>query len=147
MSEALADESSGQREHSAYIQLFRLPGGKAEEVLLEDDAKRLRAVYEPLPAIAVEPHVRALSDPPALTGALNWYRAMRPEDSTMLPAVSVPTTYVWSTADRAIGRFAAERCAQHVSGPYRYVELDGISHWIPDEAPDALTDAVLDRLG
>ena len=146
MAAALADESSGQRERSAYIQLFRQPG-KAEDVLLEDDAARLRAVFEPLPQSAAEPHVRALSDPATLTAALNWYRAMRPEQSAALPQVSVPTTYVWSTGDIAIGRAAAEHCAAHVTGPYRFVELDGISHWIPDQAPDALAAAVLERLG
>lgn len=146
MAAALADESSGQRERSAYIQLFRQPG-KAEDVLLEDDAARLRAVFEPLPQSAAEPHVRALSDPARLTAALNWYRAMRPEQSAALPQVSVPTTYVWSTGDIAIGRAAAEHCAAHVTGPYRFVELDGISHWIPDQAPDALAAAVLERLG
>lgn len=145
MAAALADGNSGQRERSAYIQLFRQPG-KAEDVLLEDDAARLRAVFEPLPQSAAEPHVRALSDPARLTAALNWYRAMRPEQSAALPQVTVPTTYVWSNGDIAIGRAAAEHCAQHVTGPYRFVELDGISHWIPDQAPDALAAAVLERL-
>jgi len=145
MSDALHDASSGQRERSSYIQLLRLPG-KAEEVLLDDDAKRLRAVFEPLPAITAEPHVRALSDPATLTAALNWYRATRFEDTATLPEVTVPATYVWSTGDPAIGRDAATRCAQYATGPYRFVELDGISHWIPDQAPDALADAVLNRL-
>lgn len=146
MAAALADASSGQRERSSYMQLFRQPG-KAEEVLLADDAKRLRAIFEPLPDAAAEPYVQALSDPATLTGALNWYRATVPTETAAVPDVTVPTTFVWSTGDPAIGRFAAEHCAQHVTGPYRFVELDGISHWIPDQAPDALADAVLDRLG
>lgn len=146
LAQALTDPASGQAERSSYMRLFRLPG-KAEEVLLEDNAARLRAIYDPLPDEAAEPHVRALGSPEALTGALNWYRAMRTADSTSLPTVSVPTTYVWSTADVAIGRAAAERCAAQVTGPYRFVELDGISHWIPDQAPDALADAVTHRLG
>ena len=145
MAAALADPGSGQRERSGYIQLFRQPG-KAEDVLLEDDAARLRAVFEPLPPSAAEPHVRALSDRETLTAALNWYRAMRPEASASLPPVTVPTTFVWSTGDIAIGRAAAEHCAAHVTGPYRFVELAGISHWIPDQAPDALAAAVLDRI-
>ncbi|MSX07199.1 MAG: alpha/beta hydrolase, partial [Actinobacteria bacterium] len=31
--------------------------------------------------------------------------------------------------------------------PYRFVELDGISHWIPEEAPDRLAAEILDRIG
>lgn len=146
LAQALADPAGGQAERSSYMKLFRLPG-KAEEVLLEDNAARLRAIYDPLSDEAAEPHVKALSSPDALTGALNWYRAMRTQDSVSLPPVTVPTTYVWSTADVAIGRVAAERCAAQVTGPYRFVELDGISHWIPDQAPDALADVVMDRLG
>jgi pimeloyl-ACP methyl ester carboxylesterase len=149
MAAAVADESTGQRERSSYIQLFRQPG-KAEELLLEDGAKQLRAIFDPLPDDAAEPHVQALSDPAALTAALSWYRAMRSGEGappTAVPPVTVPTTYVWSSADIAIGRAAAEFCAQYVTAPYRFVELDGISHWIPDQAPDALADAVLDRIG
>lgn len=146
MAAAMADPGSGQRESSSYIQLFRQPG-KAEDVLLEDEAARLRAIYQPLPQSAAEPHVRALSDRATLTAALNWYRAIRGADSAALPRVTVPTTFVWSTADIAIGRAAAERCAAQVTGPYRFVELDGVSHWIPDQAPDELAAAVLDRLG
>lgn len=148
MAAAVADESSGQRERSSYIQLFRQPG-KAEDLLLEGGAKRLRAIYEPLPDAAAEPHVRALSDPATLTAALAWYRATRfadGADSTAIPHVTVPTTYVWSTDDIAIGRAAAELCGQYVTGPYRFVELDGISHWIPDQAPDALAGAILDLI-
>ena len=146
MTDALRDESSDQRARSSYIQLFRLPG-KGEEVLLEDGAKRLRAIFEPLPEAAAEPHVQALSDPATMTAALNWYRAMRFEALAPLPEVTVPTTYVWSTGDAAIGHDAATRCAQYATGPYRFVELEGISHWIPDQAPDALAGAVLARLG
>jgi pimeloyl-ACP methyl ester carboxylesterase len=146
MAAARADPDSEQSRRSAYIGLFR-QRGKAEEVLLGDGAQRLRAIYDPLPAPAVEPHLRALSDPAALTAALNWYRAMAAEDAATLPEVAVPTTFVWSTKDVAIGREAAENCAGLVSGPYRFVELTGISHWVPDQAPDELADAVLDRIG
>jgi pimeloyl-ACP methyl ester carboxylesterase len=147
MAAALADPASDQRSRSAYMQLFREPSGHAEQVLLADDARRLRAMYEPLPDSVSEPHFQALRDPATLTAALGWYRAMRAEDSLMLPDVPVPTTYLWSNADIALGPDGARLCASHVTGPYRYVELDGISHWIPDQAPDALAEAVADRLG
>ncbi len=145
MDAALANEHGEQRERSAYIRLFRLPG-KAEEVLLEDGAHRLRGIYTPLPESAFEPHFRALSDPAALTGALSWYRAMSVQDSVTLPDVTVPTTFVWSSGDVAIGREAAEYCERYAAGPFRFVELDGISHWIPDQAPDELAAAVLKRV-
>ncbi|NEM05083.1 alpha/beta fold hydrolase [Geodermatophilus normandii] len=137
-----------QKERSAYIRLF-WQAGKAEEVLLADDARRLRRMYGSGSGWAVDPeaideYVAVLSAPGALTAALNWYRAM--SSATPVDDVAVPTTYVWSDADMAIGRTAAEGCAAHVTGDYRFVELAGISHWIPEQAPDRLATAILDRI-
>ncbi|MFI0466615.1 alpha/beta fold hydrolase [Saccharopolyspora sp. 5N102] len=137
---ALRNDADQQR-RSEYIKLFRQEG-KAEHVLLADGAKRLRAVFsDGVPAELVEEHIRVLSEPGALTAALNWYRAMGRMDE--LASVTVPTTYVWSTEDGALGRAGALRCGGHVAAPYRFVQLEGISHWIPEEAPDALAEAVL----
>lgn len=138
---ALRNDADQQR-RSEYIKLFRQEG-KAEHVLLSDGAKRLRGLFgDAVPAELVDEHVRVLSEPGALTAALNWYRAMS-RDINELGPVTVPTTYVWSTGDAALGRAGAERCGDHVAAPYRFVQLDGVSHWIPEEAPDSLAAAVL----
>jgi pimeloyl-ACP methyl ester carboxylesterase len=139
-----------QKERSGYIRLF-WQEGKAEEVLLEDDGRRLRRMLAGgegdtgVPAEAIDEYVAVLSAPGALTAALNWYRAMSSADK--VDPVSVPTTYVWSDGDVAIGRTAAEACANYVTGDYRFVELPGITHWIPEQAPDQLTAAILERIG
>ena len=138
-----------QKERSGYIRLFWQPG-KAEEVLLADDGRRLRRMLSGgegesgIPAEAIEQYVSVLSAPGALTAALNWYRAMSSGDR--VDPVGVPTTYVWSDGDVAIGRTAAVACANYVSGDYRFVELPGITHWIPEQAPDQLAAAILDRI-
>ncbi|MGY1711140.1 alpha/beta fold hydrolase [Geodermatophilus sp. SYSU D00758] len=130
-----------QKERSGYIRLF-WQEGKAEEVLLADGARRLRRMLgDTVPA---DEYVAVLSAPGALTAALNWYRAM--SAGTPVDPVTVPTTYVWSDGDVAIGRTAAEGCARCVTGDFRFVALEGVSHWIPEEAPDALAAAVLDRI-
>ena len=132
-----------QKERSAYMQLFRQPD-KAEDVLLADDARRLIAMFSGAadPTI-VDRHLPVVGDRAALTGALNWYRAMTREFGDLGP-VTVPTTFVWGNDDTAIGRVAAERCAQHVEGPYDFVEL-GVSHWVPEDDPDRLADEILAR--
>jgi pimeloyl-ACP methyl ester carboxylesterase len=137
-----------QKERSAYIRLF-WQAGKAEEVLLADGARRLRRMLggegdTGVPREAIDEYVAVLSAPGALTAALNWYRAM--SSDIRVDAVAVPTTYVWSDGDVAIGRTAAEACADFVAGDYRFVELPGITHWIPEQAPTQLAAAILDRL-
>jgi pimeloyl-ACP methyl ester carboxylesterase len=141
--------SADQRRRLAYFKLFRARGHRAERVLLEGDGGRMRAMAEQsrMPADRVERYVAAMRAPGALTGGLNWYRAMRRTDLVRYRTVRVATTFVWSDGDVAVGRTAAERCARHVRGSYRFVPLAGVSHWIPDEAPDALAEAVLDRVG
>jgi pimeloyl-ACP methyl ester carboxylesterase len=97
-----------------------------------------------VPEEAIEQYVSVLSAPGALTAALNWYRAMSSSDK--VDPVGVPTTYVWSDGDVAIGRTAAEACANYVTGDYRFVELSGITHWIPEQAPEPLAGAILERI-
>jgi pimeloyl-ACP methyl ester carboxylesterase len=137
-----------QKERSSYIRLFWQPG-KAEEVLLADGARRLRRILlgpdggTGVPAEAADEYVAVLSAPGALTAALNWYRAMSSADR--VDPVGVPTTYVWSSADIAVGQSAAVGCAAFVTGDYRFVELPG-SHWVPEESPEQLAAVVLDRI-
>jgi pimeloyl-ACP methyl ester carboxylesterase len=50
---------------------------------------------------------------------------------------------VWSTADRAVGRAGALRCGEHVTGEYQFVELEDLSHWIPEQAPGVVARTVL----
>jgi len=80
-----------------------------------------------------------------LTAALNWYRALTRGVPDVTPS-RVPTTYVWSDGDMAIGRTAAAACHRHVSGDYEFVELPGVSHWVADEVPDRLADIILTRI-
>ena len=116
---------------------------------MADDARRLRRILvgadgnTGVPEEAADEYVAVLSAPGALTAALNWYRAMR--GGERVDRVAVPTTYVWSSGDIAIGRTAAEACGGYVTGDYRFVELPG-SHWIPEQAPEQLAAAILDRI-
>ncbi|MFZ2527233.1 MAG: alpha/beta hydrolase [Rhodococcus sp. (in: high G+C Gram-positive bacteria)] len=135
-----------QQSRSSYIKLLRSEG-KAEAVLLDDGARRLRAMYHPtIDVDSVDEYIRALTEPGAMTAALNWYRAVN-RDFRDVPSVTVPTTHVWSTADVALGRAGAERCGEFVDADYEFVVLDDVSHWIPEEKPAALAEAILARIG
>jgi pimeloyl-ACP methyl ester carboxylesterase len=132
-----------------YVNLLRAPDGRAERVLLEDDARRVRAMYGGrVAADLVERNVARLAAPGALTATVNWYRACADDFDLGVDGVEVPTLFVWGTDDVALGRRAAEATAAWVHGSYLFAPLTGASHWLPDERPDevlALLLAHLDR--
>jgi pimeloyl-ACP methyl ester carboxylesterase len=135
-----------QRDKSSYILFFRSP--EAEPFFLDNDAAGLRALYTAsgLSDDAAEEYVRVLTQPGAMTGALNWYRAVDLGLVDGLGPITTPTMYVWSTSDPALGREAAEATAAQVEGPYRFEVLEDVSHWIPEEAADTLDALLLDHL-
>lgn len=145
LSDALRSDPD-QRERSQYMRLFQQEG-RAEEVLLRDDAARLRRFLDGAGAGAdVEHCVRRMREPGALTACLSWYRAADRSVLDGLPPVTVPTLYVWSDGDLALGETAARATAAHVAGPYRFEVLTGVSHWIPEQAPDVLAGLLLEHL-
>ena len=142
--EALASDPD-QQAKSHYIQLFRTPGHVAEELLLAADAALLRRVYQgKVGEDQVERNVQRLSEPGALTAALNWYRALKVGDPT--GPVSVPALYLWGDQDLALGRVAAENTARFVNGPYRFELLEGVSHWMLEDAPQRVTELLLEHV-
>ncbi|MEU4532931.1 alpha/beta fold hydrolase [Micromonospora ureilytica] len=146
MAHALSTDAQ-QKARSSYIALFRKPD-KAEKVLLAWHATALRKLLGGVGDTSrVNRYADPMREPGALTAALNWYRAMSRADLAGVGPVAVPTTYVWSDKDVAIGRTAAEACAANVTGDYRFVQLPGVSHWIPDAAPAPLAEAILARVG
>lgn len=141
---ALRDDAD-QQERASYIQLFRQPG-KAEDLLLADAGRRLTAMYgDAVPIGLVVRFVAHLAEPGALTAALNWYRAMG-ADLAETPRTQVPTTFVWGALDQAIGRAGAEACGDYVDADFRFVELADTGHWIPEQSPDALAEAIIARV-
>ena len=116
----------------------RRPGGLLDRMLRatgmsDDDLERFRT---------------EIVDSGALPHALGWYRAMPFLDRGLLGRrITVPTTMVWSDGDSAIDRAGVDRTPPYVDAPYDLVVLEGVSHWIPTHAPEALVAAVLARIG
>ena len=130
-----AYETSDQPARSGYFAWFRDP---ATDIEL-GDPERLRRLYlaAGLGDEDADAYSAALGSPVAIGAALNWYRATGPYMIEGLQPITVPVLYIWSTEDPALGRDGAERTAAHVAGPYRFEVLDGVDHWIPENAPDA----------
>jgi pimeloyl-ACP methyl ester carboxylesterase len=90
--------------------------------------------------------VRLLRDPRSSTPMLAWYRALRLRGQLAAGRTRVPTLFVWSDGDSAIGRDAAEGAGEFVTASYRFEVLAGASHWIPEERPAELAALVLEHL-
>ena len=143
----LRDPSSCQGEASSYFDLFIQPD--SEDGFLANDSAGLRAIYAGIDGDAIEEYVRALGSKPALGSALNWYRANianRDLQGPALGSVKVPTMFTWSDGDTALCIDGAQLTEEYVDAPYRFEILEGVSHWIPDIAPERMTGLLLDHL-
>jgi pimeloyl-ACP methyl ester carboxylesterase len=132
-----------QRARMSYMAVFR--SAAAERLLLAGGAALLKGMLRPVGDRAGL-YIDAMREPGRLTAALNWYRALSGEDGAAVAVITVPTTYVWSDRDGVVGRTAALRTRDWVEADYQLVVLRGVGHFVPEEAPAALADAVLGRI-
>lgn len=150
-----------QVEASTYMTLFR--SEKAERVLAEDNYRRLKAMTldawskngGSASAEDIEGYVNAWSQPGALTGMLNWYRASPlhpPEPNAPLPDldptmfhVSVPTTVVWGEMDRALLPGNLKGLRDHVD-TIKIIRVSDASHWIVHERTSIVIDCIEESL-
>jgi pimeloyl-ACP methyl ester carboxylesterase len=137
-----------QREKSWYMLLFQFPG-VAEQWLSANDFRNLRE-WSAHPDI--EEVVARLADPAALSASLNLYRAILAPQSLVaepmaLPPIATPAMGVWSTGDLALTEQQMTGSSAYLTGPWRYVRLEGVGHWITLEAPESVNALLLDFLG
>ena len=139
-------ENPAQQKASEYMNMFRLP--KAERVLSENGYARLLAAFAKLSDAWRAELVAAWSQPGALTGGLNYYRA-----SPLYPPtagdpgakklklelkdfiVRVPTLVLWGERDTALLPSLLDGlglCVPHL----KIVRAPGATHWIVHERPD-----------
>jgi pimeloyl-ACP methyl ester carboxylesterase len=139
------DEDQAKR--SEYIRLFLIEG-KAEEVLSEDDHRRIRVMFGDIAGPAGEQFIRSLSRPGRLTAGLNYYRAnfgrgldwwSRANDVR----VEAPTVLLWGDQDAFLGRWQAEHTRDQMTHEFRLDILEGAGHWLQFERPDDVSRALV----
>ena len=133
-----------------WYRLLFLFEGTAEELIQRDDWYLFRLFLAG--AKDTDAYVKTLSEPGALTPALNWYRANLPVQAILgrtggprLPAVKADTLGIWSTGDLYLTEEAMTRSAQAIEGQWRYERFEG-SHWVPLDQPDRLNRLLLEFL-
>jgi pimeloyl-ACP methyl ester carboxylesterase len=156
---ALKSNQSDQKDKSGYITFFRQES-VAEQALMENDMAGFKLLYtvsgydvsDPKLAQTLEHYTELFSDKEVLTAALNWYRAIDFNDISKALSesnfnVTVPTLYVWSSLDIALGKEAAFDTKNYVSADYRFEILEGVSHWIPEMEGEKLSELLLSHIG
>lgn len=134
-----------QRRRWAHLDHLREPG-VAERALLADNGARLREGWPAVvPPERVAQYVRKLTEPGALTAALNWYRANDFAEDAFRP-VSVPTRYLWGEDDEVVSPGTAQDTAGWTTGPYWFEVVPGVGHFVPEEAAEQTTLHLLDHL-
>ncbi|MCG5431461.1 alpha/beta hydrolase [Mycobacterium sp. MYCO198283] len=81
------------------------------------------------------------------TGGLNWYRNYdRNWETTEHLAdarIVAPAMFLGGSADPVLLFTRRDRAAEVIGGPYREVLLDGAGHWVQQERPQEVNDALL----
>jgi pimeloyl-ACP methyl ester carboxylesterase len=135
-----------QQKASEYMNMFRLP--KAERVLSENGYARLLSAFAKLSEAWRAELVAAWSQPGALTGGLNYYRAsplypptagdpgarkLKLEGKDFM--VRMPTLVIWGERDTALLPSLLDGLGLYV--PHlKVVRAPGATHWIVHERPD-----------
>ena len=134
-----------------FFQIPRLP----EYLLARDDfsfAKRsLRAdSKEAFTDEDLERYVEAWSQPGALTGMINYYRAAlrrSPRETlAQLRPIQAPTMVIWGMHDRHLGSELAEPASEWVPN-LRMERIPEATHWVQHDAPERVNELLIDFLG
>ena len=89
----------------------------------------------------------AWAQPGALTGGLNWYRALRHGSAGRIPPrISVPVRVIWGDRDAFLDRGLAEAGAELCENAEVF-RLPRATHWVQHEEADEVNRLLLDFLG
>ncbi len=141
-----------QRQRSRYVQILRMPWLSEMSLKAGNFAALARAFRtstrpEAFPPEALEAYREAWRRPGALTGMLNWYRALFiDKPATPGPrSLTPPTLVLWGDRDEfAIPQLADDSVALCANARIR--RLPQATHWVIHDAPEVVRDALLDHL-
>jgi pimeloyl-ACP methyl ester carboxylesterase len=141
--------SFAQLRRSWYMFFFQLPW-LPERMLSADGYAAIGKAFRGMavdksrfPDEVLDEYKRDASNPGALTAMLSYYRAMfRGRPVSRMRALTrekldVPTLLIWGEEDAALGKeltYGTDRVVERLDTRY----LPGVSHWVQQEAPEAV---------
>ena len=133
---------------SSYVRMMRIP--RLPEFLCgRDDYKAFRQALAPakLSPAELDRYRDAWSQPGAVTGMINWYRAF--QQKRLPPAagitVDVPTLIIWGDRDRYLMTHLADTSAR-MCRDARVVHIPECTHWVQHEQPDRVSRLIVEFL-
>ena len=134
-----------QQKASSYIFEFLKPNG--EKKLYEDDYRTLKkAVFEDMfsktnfTEFDKEKYIEAWSQPGAILGGVNYYRANTSFDE-WTGIIEVPTLVIWGMKDVALLPQQLEGLSDYVKN-LKIVRSENSSHWITHDDPDLIISSI-----
>lgn len=139
------EQDPDQRRRSGHHSRFLDPGAGAEILANDVQWLRTRLSANGVPAAAIESHLSVIGNAPTMEAALAWYRARGVRHAPVGPT-KVPTLYIWGDRDDTVGRAAAEGTGAFVAAPYEFAALEGVGHFVADQAPEQVNALLLRHL-
>ncbi len=144
-----------QLKKSWYIFFFQLPW-IPEALLSAGNFAMVRQIFRSDPVRAdaftdedIDWYVGALSLPGALTGGINYYRALFRQNpittSRSLKRIDAPVLVIWGELDRFLGAELAEPDREWVPN-LRVERLSDVSHWVQVDQPKVVNKLLLEFL-
>jgi pimeloyl-ACP methyl ester carboxylesterase len=116
--------------------------------LIEDAFKNTTAVKGIITDTEIAVYKKALSEPGALTAAINYYRAnvrkiFSKEDSPQTTKrIKVPTLFIYGEKDSAVLQTTVKGVKDFINAPYTEVRIPHSAHWVQQEAATEVTAAI-----
>jgi pimeloyl-ACP methyl ester carboxylesterase len=107
--------------------------------------RALRKLWQGFPQYNINAYLNLFSEKGALTGAVNWYRALLQLPQIDYTPVKVPTTFIWGNQDLAIARAGVMKNKDYLAAPYKFIELNA-GHWFMEFNQAEICDLILQSL-
>jgi len=91
--------------------------------------------------------VKAFKQEGALTGSVNYYRAMlqtKPNRAIFKNKIQAPTMLIWGEGDKALGKELTYGTEEYIDASYEVKYISYCSHWTQNDCPEEVNEYLLD---